>query len=81
MATLAMIAAGQTIAVAVSVGVATAGVTELGVTSLIERADDALYQAKRAGRDRCIAAGPSLASDAASELLTIGPVVTAPVLP
>jgi diguanylate cyclase (GGDEF)-like protein len=81
MATLAMIAAGQTIAVAVSVGVATAGVTELGVTSLIERADDALYQAKRAGRDRCIAAGPSVASTAASELLIIAPVVTAPVLP
>ena len=53
MATLAMVAGGKTIAVTVSVGVAAAGPAELGVTSLIERADDALYQAKRAGRDRC----------------------------
>ena len=52
MATLAMVAGGKTIPVTVSVGIAAAGPAELGVTALIERADDALYQAKRAGRDR-----------------------------
>jgi diguanylate cyclase (GGDEF)-like protein len=51
-ATLAMVDRGQTIPVTVSVGVATAGPTELGVSSLIKRADDGLYQAKREGRDR-----------------------------
>jgi diguanylate cyclase (GGDEF)-like protein len=53
MATLAMVADGRTIPVTVSVGVAVAGSAELGVTALIERADEALYQAKREGRDRC----------------------------
>ena len=57
MATLAMVSGGKTIAVTVSIGVAAAGLTELGVTTLIERADDALYQAKRAGKDRWIVAG------------------------
>jgi len=62
MATLAMVAGGKTIPVTVSVGVAAAGPAELGVTALIERADDALYQAKRAGRDRCGVAGDAAAS-------------------
>ena len=57
MATLAMVAGGKTIPVTVSVGVAAAGPAELGFTALIGRADDALYQAKRAGRDRCGVAG------------------------
>lgn len=52
MATLAMVAGGKTIPVTVSVGIAVAGRAELGVASLIERADAALYRAKRAGRDR-----------------------------
>jgi diguanylate cyclase (GGDEF)-like protein len=56
-ATLAMVAGGQTIPVTVSVGVAAAGRSELGVADLIKRADDALYQAKRTGRDRCSVAG------------------------
>jgi hypothetical protein len=51
----------------VSVGVATAGPSELGVTPLIERADDALYQAKRAGRDRCGVAGDATAPPATSQ--------------
>ena len=42
----------KTIAVTASVGIATADQSELGVTALIERADAALYQAKRAGRDQ-----------------------------
>ena len=57
MATLAMVAGGKTIPVTVSIGIAVAGRAELGVASLIQRADDALYQAKRAGRDRCGVAG------------------------
>ena len=52
-ATLAMVADGKTLPVTVSVGVAVAGTAELGITALIERADEALYQAKREGRDRC----------------------------
>jgi diguanylate cyclase (GGDEF)-like protein len=52
MATLTLVAGGTTIAVSVSVGVATAGPTDLGVTALIERADEGLYEAKRAGRNR-----------------------------
>ena len=35
--------------------------------------DDALYQAKRAGRDRCITAGAPAAPLAGSEPQTIGP--------
>ena len=57
MATLAMVADGKTIPVTVSVGVAVAESAELGVTALIERADEALYRAKREGRDRCSVAG------------------------
>jgi len=72
MATLAMVGGGKTLAVTVSVGIAAAGPAELGVTTLIERADDALYQAKRAGRDRCLVAGAPAASVAASELQAIG---------
>jgi diguanylate cyclase (GGDEF)-like protein len=52
MSTLAMVAHGKTIPVSVSIGVAAAGPAELGATALIERADGALYDAKRAGRDR-----------------------------
>jgi diguanylate cyclase (GGDEF)-like protein len=64
MSTLAMVADGKTIPVSVSVGIAVAGIAELGVTALIERADEALYQAKREGRDRCSVAGtPALSVD------------------
>ena len=52
MAGLAMVAGDRTIPVTVSVGIAAAGPAELGVAALIDRADDALYRAKRAGRDR-----------------------------
>jgi diguanylate cyclase (GGDEF)-like protein len=57
MATLVMVVGDKKIPVTVSIGVAAAGPAELGVNALIERADDALYQAKRAGRDRWRAAG------------------------
>jgi diguanylate cyclase (GGDEF)-like protein len=59
MATLAMVAGEKTIAVTVSVGVASAAHGEIGITGMIERADNALYEAKRAGRDRCRVDGAS----------------------
>lgn len=42
--------------VTVSVGVAVAGDDHIGIPELVERADKALYRAKRLGRDRVIAA-------------------------
>jgi diguanylate cyclase (GGDEF)-like protein len=71
MATLAMVADGKTIPVSVSVGVAVAGSAELGVTALIERADEALYRAKREGRDRCSAASTPAPTVDAFELQAI----------
>ncbi|MEO8680675.1 MAG: GGDEF domain-containing protein [Vicinamibacterales bacterium] len=70
MTTLAMVAGGKTFPVTVSIGVAEAGPGELGVTTLIARADEALYQAKRDGRDRCrvAAAGPPAIDPTASAL-------------
>lgn len=56
-ATLAMVAGDHTVAVTASFGVTTANQAELGVTALIERADQALYQAKRAGRNQSCVAG------------------------
>ena len=77
MAPLAMVGGGKTIPVTVSIGVAAAGPAEPGVTALIERADGALYQAKREGRDRCRVAGAPAAAVAApvaaSEPQAIGP--------
>jgi diguanylate cyclase (GGDEF)-like protein len=42
--------------VTVSVGVAVAGANQVAIPGLIERADQALYRAKRLGRDRVVAA-------------------------
>ena len=47
---------GITEPVTVSVGVAVAGPGDLPVTKLVERADGALYRAKRQGRDRVVTA-------------------------
>ena len=66
-ATLAMVTEGKTVPVTVSIGVATAGPAELGATALVERADSALYEAKRAGRDRYSVAGAPAAAVEASE--------------
>ena len=52
MCSLAMVAGERTVPVTISIGVVTAGGDELGITGLIERADAALYQAKRDGRNR-----------------------------
>jgi diguanylate cyclase (GGDEF)-like protein len=73
MATLAMVAGGKTIAVTVSVGVASAEHAEIGITGLIERADNALYQAKRAGRDRCSVDGAAAVPVAEAARQAIGP--------
>jgi diguanylate cyclase (GGDEF)-like protein len=73
MTTLAMVVGGKNIPVTVSVGVAAAGPAELGVTALIVRADEALYRAKRAGRDRCGIAGVPAASLDAAEPQAIDP--------
>jgi diguanylate cyclase (GGDEF)-like protein len=70
--TLAMMAGDQKVAVTASVGVATAAPAETGVTALIERADEALYRAKRSGRNRFCVAGstePSAPND--PELLSV----------
>src|SRR5204863_3092317 len=55
--TLAMVAGDQRVAVTASIGVAAAASAEMDVTGLIERADEALYRAKRSGRNRICAAG------------------------
>ena len=76
MAPLAMLAEGKTFPVTVSVGVAEAGPGELGAAALIKRADDALYQAKREGRNRCSVAGAPPLSVVASEPQAIEPSAT-----
>jgi diguanylate cyclase (GGDEF)-like protein len=58
MATLELVSGATSIAVTASVGVAAAGPDDLGVTSLVERADAGLYEAKRAGRNR-VATAPA----------------------
>jgi len=52
-AALPIIVDGKALAITVSVGIAEAGQNEGGATGLIGRADHALYQAKREGRNRC----------------------------
>lgn len=62
------VAAGERVhAVTVSLGVAAAAPDELDVAALIARADEALYEAKRAGRNRFSVAVPP-PSHASSEL-------------
>jgi diguanylate cyclase (GGDEF)-like protein len=69
--TLAMVAGDRRVAITASVGVAAASSAETGVTALIERADDALYRAKRSGRNRFCVAGPvEPSSPAEPELLS-----------
>jgi diguanylate cyclase (GGDEF)-like protein len=70
--TLAMVAGDHTVAVTASVGVAAATASETGVTALIERADEALYRAKRSGRNRfCVSGSTEPSSLAESELVSV----------
>lgn len=66
LAGITMHAPNRTVAITASLGVATTVDGEIDVTALIERADQALYQAKRAGRNRfCAAAPPDAAANSA----------------
>jgi len=70
--TLAMVAGDRTVAVTASIGVASAASAETDVTALIERADEALYRAKRSGRNRfCVAGSTEPSSRAEPELLSV----------
>jgi diguanylate cyclase (GGDEF)-like protein len=52
----------QVLAVTASIGVAVAAAGELDVSALVKRADEALYRAKKAGRNRaCVALPPGTA--------------------
>jgi two-component system, cell cycle response regulator len=48
-------AGGKSLAITVSIGVAVTGDGQEGLEDLLKRADDALYAAKNAGRDRVVA--------------------------
>ena len=43
---------GQTVSITASIGIATADPGEIETKALVVRADDAIYRAKRAGRNR-----------------------------
>jgi diguanylate cyclase (GGDEF)-like protein len=62
----------EALPVTVSVGIAAAGPAELGVAAFIDRADDALYRAKRAGRDRYAVADAAANSVGASDSPALG---------
>ncbi|MET0537179.1 MAG: GGDEF domain-containing protein [Xanthobacteraceae bacterium] len=55
----------ENIGLTVSIGVASATPSMSGIETLIKRADDALYEAKRSGRDRVAIASASISSSEA----------------
>lgn len=61
------LAGGGMLIMTISIGIATAAPGE-GLSSLLARADDALYAAKRAGRNRVLLADGTAVSDQASAL-------------
>lgn len=52
--------AGVALDATISIGVATSGGEQFEAEALLTRADDALYEAKRGGRNRCVLAKDSL---------------------
>jgi diguanylate cyclase (GGDEF)-like protein len=58
-ATVSAPSGGRNLQITASIGVATAVPGELDVMALLARADEALYQAKRAGRNRWCVAAPA----------------------
>ena len=51
---------GEKLGLAVSVGIAGASLSMSGIETLMKRADDALYEAKRGGRDRVVIASGNI---------------------
>nr|WP_255457778.1 GGDEF domain-containing protein [Rhodanobacter sp. K2T2] len=64
---------GQSLALTVSVGVAVAAINDRDGAALLQRADAALYEAKRAGRNRVKAAVAKSKEQALTEPLAVKP--------
>lgn len=67
---------GKPVRYTVSIGVATLGENEAGIDALLHRADQALYRAKRTGRDKvCVAESSALARIEGSMPASVNPVI------
>ena len=67
-----LVIAGHAIGATVSIGAATATEPVLDIDALLNRADEALYEAKRSGRNRMYAA-PDVVPDLVPDLVPAGP--------